>query len=88
MSYLSTTYSKIARVSLDFCQQSVGGGGHSEDLPNGEVVVSVVDKGGDAAIGVDLQVLWGLVLALAEIEVHGLVCQPKLFENNDDFPRG
>jgi hypothetical protein len=40
-----------------FGQQSVGDGGHSEDLPNGEVVVSVVNDGGDAAVGVDLQIL-------------------------------
>jgi hypothetical protein len=73
LSYLSTTYSKIARVSLDFCQQSVDDDGHNEDLPNGEVVVLVVNDGGDATVGVDLQVLWGLVLALAEIEIHGLV---------------
>jgi hypothetical protein len=88
LSYLSTTYSKIARVSLDSGQQSVGDGGHSEDLPNGEVVVSVVNDGGDAAVGVDLQILWTLVLLLAEIEVHGLVRQPEFFKDDGDFPRG
>ena len=53
MSYLSTKYSRIARVSLDSDQWSIGGDGRSEDLPNNKVVVVVVDDGGDAAVGVN-----------------------------------
>ena len=47
----------------------------------------MVDDGGDAAVGVDLQILWTLVLLLAEIEVHGLVRQPEFFKDDGDFPR-
>ena len=86
LSYLSAKYSKIARVSLDFDQPSTGVDRHEEDLPNDEVVVMVVDDGGDAAVGVDLQVIWSLVFALAEIEVDRFVRQPELFENDGDFP--
>ena len=87
LSYLSTKYSRIARVSLNSDQRSIGGDDHSKDLPNNEVVVMVVDDGGDAAIGVNLQEVWGLVLSLAEIEVDVLVRQPKLFENDGNFPK-
>ena len=62
LSYLSTKYSRIVRVSLDFDQPSTGGGGHGEDLSNDEVVVMVVDDGGDATIGADLQIIWGLLV--------------------------
>ena len=47
--------------------------GHIEDLPNDKVVVMVVDDGGDATVGVDLQVIWSLMLALAEVEVDSFV---------------
>jgi len=57
-----------------------------EHLPNGEVVVMVVDDGGDAAVGVNLQVFRSLLLFLAEIEVHGLIRQPEFFKNDGDFP--
>jgi len=59
----------------------------SEHLPNDEVVVMMVDDGGDATIWVDLQELWSLLLLLAEVEVHGFIGQPKLFENDSDFPK-
>ena len=87
LSYLSTKYCKIARVSLDLGQQSVGGGDHSEHPPNDEVVVVMVDDGRDAAIGVKLQVFWALVLLLAKIEVHSLIRQPELFEDDGGFPK-
>ena len=54
LSYLSTKYSKIARLSLDLDQPSTGVDGHGEDLPDDEVVVMVVNDGGDATVGVDL----------------------------------
>jgi hypothetical protein len=85
LSYLSTKYSRIARVSLD-CDQPPTGDGHGEDLPNDDVVVMVVDDGGDATVGVDLQVIWSLVLGLAEVEVDRLVCQPEFFEDDGGFP--
>ena len=59
----------------------------SEHLPNCEVAVMVVDDGGDATVGVDLQEFWALMFLLAEIEVHGLVLQPKFLENDGDFPK-
>ena len=86
MSYLSTKYSKIARLSLDLDQPSTGVDGHGEDLPDDEVVVMVVNDGGDATVGVDLQVIWGLLLALVEVEVDRFVCQPEFFEDDGDFP--
>ena len=86
LSYLSTKYSKIARLSLDLDQPSTGVDGHGEDLPDDEVVVMVVNDGGDATVGVDLQVIWGLLLALVEVEVDRFVCQSEFFEDNGDFP--
>ena len=86
MSYLSTKYSKIARVSLEFNQPSADSDRYGKHLPNGEVIVLVVDDGGDATIGIDLQVVWGLVLPFSEIEVDRLVRQPEFFKNNGDFP--
>ena len=59
---------------------------HDQALPNGEIVVMVVDDGGDAAVGIDLQVFRSLVFLLAEIEVHRFVRQPKFFKNYGDFP--
>ena len=47
----------------------------------------VVDDGGDATVGVDLQKLWALLLFLAEIEIHGLVRQSEFFEDGGDFPK-
>ena len=65
---MSTKYSRIARVSLDFDQLlSIGGKYNNEGLPNDEVVVMVVDDGGNTAVGVDLQIGWGLVLSAVEI---------------------
>jgi hypothetical protein len=58
----------------------------AKDLPNDDVVVMVVDDGGDATVGVDLQVIWSLVLGLAEVEVDRLVCQPEFFEDDGGFP--
>jgi len=83
---LSTKYSKIARVSLDFDQPSTGVDGHGEDLPDDGVIVMVVDDGGDATVWVDLQVIWSLVLALGEVEVDRFVCQPEFFEDDGDLP--
>ena len=87
LSYLSTKYSKIARVSLRSDQPMRAQRLGSEHLPDGEVVVMVVDDGWDATVGVDLQVFWTLLLFLAEIEVHGLVRQPELLKNDGDFPK-
>ena len=46
----------------------------------------VIDCSGDATAGADLQVIWGLVLALAEVEADRFIHQPKFFENDGDFP--
>jgi len=60
--------------------------GHREDLPNDKVVVMMVDDGGDATVWVDLQVIWSLMLALAEVEVDSFVCQSQFLENDGGFP--
>jgi hypothetical protein len=86
LSYLSTKYSKIARVSLNFIQPFAGGDDHRKDLPDDEIVVVVVDDGGDATVGVDLQVFWGLVFFLAEIEIHRFVRQPEFLKDDGGFP--
>jgi hypothetical protein len=83
---LSTKYSNIARVSLDFDESSSNGDNCSGSLPNDEIVVAVVDDGGDATVRVDLQVLWRLVLFFAEVEVHRFVRQPQFFKDDGDFP--
>ena len=87
LSYLSTRYPKIARLSLCFDQSQAHGDTDCEPLPNGEVPVVVIDDGGDTTVGVDLQEFWTLLLFLAEIEVHGLVRQPELFKNDGGFPK-
>ena len=87
LSCLSTKYSKIARVSLDVDRSSASGDDHhNQNIPNGEIVVMVVDDGGDPTVGFDLQLLRSLVFLLVKIEVHGLVRQPKFFKNHGDFP--
>ena len=87
MSYLSAKYPKIARLSLDFYQPFSSGDYHRKHLPNSEVVVLVIDDSRDATVTVDLQIIWGLLFALAEIKVDGLVRQPELFKNDGDFPK-
>jgi hypothetical protein len=86
LSYLSTKYSRIARVSLYPSQLSEGRDGYQEGVPNNEVVVVVVDNGGDAAIGVEFHEIRTLLLALFEVEIDGFIRQPKFFENDGDFP--
>ena len=46
----------------------------------------MVDDGGNATVGVELQVIWSLLFALAEFEVDRFVCQPEFFENDSGFP--
>jgi len=76
------------RESLPEFQSAVcRGDERSEHLPNDEVVVVVVNDGGDATVGVDLQVVWTLLLFLAEVKVHRLVCQPEFFKNDGCFPK-
>ena len=88
LSYLSTKYCRIARVSLDFDQPlPTAGDDHGEDLPNNEVVVVVIDDGGDTTVGVELQVFWALLFFLAEIEVDSLVRQSEFFKNDSGFPK-
>ena len=86
LSYLSTKYSKIARVSLESDEPSSNGDNYSGGLPNGEIVVVVVNDGGDTAVGVDLQKIWPLLLLFAEIEVDRLVRQPEFLEDDGDLP--
>ena len=59
---------------------------YSQDLPNGKIVVVVVDDGGDAAVWIDLQVFRSLVFLLAVFEVHRFIRQPKFFKYYGDFP--
>lgn len=46
----------------------------------------VVDDGGYATVGVQLQVFWTLVFLRAEIEVDRFVRQPEFFEDDGSFP--
>ena len=46
----------------------------------------MVDDRRDAAVGVVLGVLGGLVLALLEVEVDGLVGQAELLKDEGDLP--
>lgn len=73
LSYLSTRYTKIARVSLDLDRSAASGDDRSRHLPNDEIVVMMVDNGGDATIGIDLQEFRSLLLLLLEIEVDRFV---------------
>ena len=86
LSYLSIKYSIIARLSLDLCQLSISSNDHGRRLPKDEVVVVVVNDGGNAAVRVYLQELRALLFFLAEVEVHRLVRQPEFFKNNGNFP--
>ncbi len=55
-------------------------------LPDHEVAVVVVDERGDAPVGAVLGELGGLLLALLEDEVDGLVREPELFQDKCDLP--
>ena len=55
-------------------------------IPDGEVVVLVVDNGRDAAVWVDFKVFWSLMLTVLEVEEDGLIAQAKLFEDEAGFP--
>ena len=46
----------------------------------------MVNDGRDATVGIDLEVFWGLLLLLAEIEVHGFIRQPEFLEDDCYFP--
>ena len=87
LSYLSTKYCKMARVSLGSDQASVScDDRHNQNLPNSEIAVMVVNDGRDAAVGVDLQVIRTLLFSLAKIKIHRFVRQPKFFEHHGGFP--
>lgn len=43
--------------------------------PNYEVIVLVVNEGGDATVWVDLEVVGGLMLPFLEGQINGLVSQ-------------
>ena len=86
LSYLSTKYSTIARVSLGFCQSSTRWDRHGEDVPDDEIVVVMIDDGGDATVWIDLQIIWTLLLAFVEVEVDRFVRQPEFFEDDGGFP--
>ena len=86
LSYLSTKYSTIARVSLYFGQLSEDRDGYQEDIPKNEVIVVVVDNGRDATVGVELHKVWTLLLALLEVEVDGFICQSEFFKDDGNFP--
>ena len=55
-------------------------------LPDHEVAIAVVDERRDAPVGVVLCVLRCLLLALAEVEIDGLVGEAELLEHERDFP--
>ena len=55
-------------------------------LPNGVVIVLVVDERGRAAVGVQLQIRWLLVLQRHYIQVFALVLKSEKVEQIGDFP--
>ena len=55
-------------------------------VPEGEVIVVVVNDGGDTAVGIDRRVAGALVLTRPEIEVLRLVCETELLEDYGDLP--
>lgn len=55
-------------------------------LPDGNILVLVVDQGGNATVWIVLGVFWLLVLTLVEVEVDGVVCETELLEDNGNFP--
>ena len=59
---------------------------YNPDQPNNEIVVLVVDDRRNAAVGIDLQVFWGFMFLLAEVEIHRFVRQPEFFKDYGDFP--
>ena len=65
---------------------SISDSDYSTRLPNSEVVVVVVDDGGNATVRVYFHILRTLLFPLAEVEVHRLVRQPEFFKNNGNFP--
>ena len=58
-----------------------------DGAPEREVIVVVVDNGGDLAVGIDLDVLWIRLLAFLEVEILGLVGETKLLKNDGNFPK-
>lgn len=46
----------------------------------------MVDEGGDAPVGVQLEVLRVLLLADLNVDVDDVVVQPELLEDNGDLP--
>ena len=75
----------IASDSLRACV-SVGGREEGRGAPNREVAVLVVDERRNAPVRVVLGVRLGLLVALLEVEIHGLVAQAELFEHDCDLP--
>lgn len=56
------------------------------DVPEGEIIVVVVDYRRNSSVGIQLCVGGGFVLACAEIEEDRLKRQAKLLQHNLDFP--
>ena len=89
MSYFSTRYVINAPDSLQQRHEKTHPGYvRSEDAPNNEIAVLVVNECWNTAVGIDGGVLRGLVLVLAEVEVDEFVVQPELFKNNNCLPVG
>lgn len=56
--------------------------------PDRKVVLLVINERGDAAVRVEFRELGRFLLALAEVEVDGLVREPEQLEQIRDFPVG
>lgn len=56
-------------------------------IPDSQVGIMMIDQRRDAAVGVDLEILGALVLALLEVKVNALVREPEVLKYEDDFPR-
>ena len=58
-----------------------------EDVPSSVVIILVIDESGDAAVRIDLEVFWTLLLLLLEIQVYGLVGKTELIKEEGNFPK-
>ena len=58
-----------------------------DDVPDNEVVVVMVNQGGNAAVGVVLGVLGGLLFDFLEVEELPLKTQVQLVQDHLDLPR-
>ena len=57
-----------------------------ENAPENEVIVLVVDEGGNTSVWVVLHVIGALLFLLLEVKEDCFVCKAKLFQDDGDLP--